>query len=66
MNWKEGATCVAYEPGLPVDELDVTQRRFDGLDMFFGGASAVRFSPQGGFEMAADVRRTGGTALSKG
>ncbi len=57
--------CVAYEAGVPVDQLDVPQRRFDGVDMFFGGVSAVRFSPDGGFEMAADIRRTGGTALSE-
>jgi len=57
---------VAYEPGMPVDDLDVPQRRFDGLDMFFGGVSAIHFAPPDRFEMAADVRRTGGTALSAG
>jgi len=61
---REDATSVAYEPGMPVDELDVAQRRFDGLDMFFGGVSAVCFAPSDQFETAADVRRTGGTALS--
>jgi len=61
---REDAICVAYEPGMPVDKLDVPQRRFDGLDMFFGGVGAVRFTPPDRFEMAADVRRTGGTALS--
>jgi len=58
------APCVAYEPGMPVSELDVASRAFDGLDMFFGGVGAVRFSPPGTFEMAADVRRTGGMAVS--
>jgi hypothetical protein len=48
---------------MPVDELDVPQRRFDGLDMFFGGVSAVLFTLPDRFEMAADIRRTGGTAL---
>jgi gamma-glutamyltranspeptidase/glutathione hydrolase len=62
---REDSRCVAYEPGIPVDELDVPQRRFEGLDMFFGGVSAVRYSPPDQFEMAADVRRTGGTALSR-
>lgn len=57
--------CVAYEAGVPVDQLDVPQRCFDHVDMFFGGVSAVRFSPDDGFEMAADIRRTGGTALSE-
>jgi gamma-glutamyltranspeptidase/glutathione hydrolase len=57
---------VAYEPGMPVDDLDVPQRRFDGLDMFFGGVSAIHFEPPDRFKMAADIRRTGGTALSAG
>jgi gamma-glutamyltranspeptidase/glutathione hydrolase len=61
---REGERCIAYEPGMPVDELDVPQRRFDALDMFFGGVSAVRFAPPDRFDMAADIRRTGGTALS--
>ena len=61
---REDTNQVAYEPGMPVDKLDVPQRRFDGLDMFFGGVSAVRFSPPDVYEMAADVRRTGGTMLS--
>ncbi len=61
---QEDTSRVAYEPGMPVDELDVPQRRFDGLHMFFGGVSAVLFTPPGHFETAADVRRTGGAALS--
>ena len=63
---REDAPRVAYEPGMPVDELDVPQRRFDGLDMFFGGVGAVRFAPPDRFEMAADLRRTGGMALASG
>ena len=62
---QEDASCVAYEPGMPVDELDVPQRRFEDLDMFFGGVTAVHFTPPDQFEMAADIRRTGGTALSR-
>ncbi len=54
---------VAYEPGMPVDRIDVPQRRFDTLDMFFGGVTAVCFAPPGRFEIAADIRRTGGTAI---
>lgn len=60
----EDESRVAFEPGMPVHELDVAQRRFKGLDMFFGGVSAVRFDPPDRFEMAADARRTGGTAQS--
>jgi len=59
----EDATRVAHEPGVPVDLLDEPKRRFDGLDMFFGGVSAVHLSPAGCFELAADPRRTGGTAI---
>ncbi len=55
---------VAYEPGIPVDRVDVPQRRFDKPDMFFGGVSAVYMTPPDHFELAADTRRTGGTALS--
>ncbi len=40
------------------------RRRFEALDMFFGGVDAVQFAPPDQFEMAADIRRTGGTALS--
>ncbi len=66
VEWSQDESwCVAYEAGVPVDQLDVPQRRFDDVDMFFGGVSAVRFSPDDGFEMAADIRRTGGTALSE-
>lgn len=66
VEWPQAdARRVAYEPGMPVDQLDMPQRRFDGLDMFFGGVSAVRFAPPDRFEMAADIRRTGGTALSR-
>ncbi len=60
----ENVSRVAYEPGMPVNELKVSQRRFDRLDMFFGGVTAVHFAPPDRFEMAADIRRTGGTALS--
>ncbi len=67
VEWPQGeASRVAFEPGLPVAQLDVRQRRFDTLDMFFGGVSAVTYSTAAGFELAADVRRTGGTALSSG
>jgi gamma-glutamyltranspeptidase/glutathione hydrolase len=64
VEWPRGGErCVAYEPGMPVDELGVAQRRFDALDMYFGGVSAVHFTPPDCFDMAADIRRTGGTAL---
>lgn len=55
---------VAYEPGIPVDQVDVPQRCFDGLDMFFGGVSAVHHGLPDHFDVAADIRRTGGTGVS--
>ncbi len=60
----DGAPCVAFEPGMPVDQLDVPQRGFDALDMYFGGVCVVRHTPPDRFDMAADIRRTGGMALS--
>ena len=62
---RETESQVAFEPGMPVNELDVPQRRFDELDMFFGGVTAVHFVPPDTFELAADIRRTGGMARSK-
>jgi gamma-glutamyltranspeptidase/glutathione hydrolase len=53
---------VAYEAGLPVDALDVPQRRFDGRSMYFGGVAATLWDPRGGFSLGSDPRRTGGTA----
>lgn len=55
---------VAFEPGLPVDRLDYVHRAYDKLDAFFGGVGAVRFSDDQGFDLAADPRRVGATALA--
>lgn len=63
---RDDESRVAYEAGMPVDRLDVPQRRFDALDMFFGGVTAAFHAPPDGFEMAADIRRTGGTAFASG
>jgi gamma-glutamyltranspeptidase/glutathione hydrolase len=52
---------VACEPGLPVDAIDIPQRHFDALSMYFGGVSGAAWSPEDGFTVAADPRRTGGT-----
>ena len=62
---REARPCVAFEPGMPVNELSIRQRRFDALDMYFGGVSAVHFAPPDRFDMAADIRRTGGTAINQ-
>ncbi|MEE8520741.1 MAG: gamma-glutamyltransferase [Gemmatimonadota bacterium] len=58
-----GRPRVAYERGLPVGELDIDQRRFDDLSMFFGGVSAALWDPRGGFTVASDPRRQGGNAI---
>ncbi len=55
---------VAFEPGLPVDCLDHPCRAYDRLDAFFGGVGAVRYGDDQGFDLAADPRRAGATALA--
>jgi gamma-glutamyltranspeptidase/glutathione hydrolase len=52
---------VAYEPRLPVDEINVPSRSFDHQSMYFGGVGAATWSPDSGFAVAADSRRSGGT-----
>jgi len=52
---------VAYEAGLPIDELPVPSRSFDAKSMYFGGVGAAAWSPDSGFTVAADSRRSGGT-----
>jgi len=59
-----GQVQVAYEEALPVNQLDVRQRMFPGVSMYFGGVSAALWHPLEGFVVAADPRRAGGTALS--
>jgi len=51
----------AYEPGLPIDALTMPCRSFESLSMYFGGVGAASWSPESGFAVAADPRRTGGT-----
>ena len=57
----EDGPVAACEPGLPVDAVDLPCRRFDALSMYFGGVGAASWSPESGFAVAADPRRTGGT-----
>jgi gamma-glutamyltranspeptidase/glutathione hydrolase len=54
---------VAYERGLPVEDVDLPGRMFDDLSMYFGGVGAAEWDPRRGFTVAADPRRTGGTAI---
>jgi gamma-glutamyltranspeptidase/glutathione hydrolase len=55
---------VAFEPGMPVDEMDVPQRNFGESNLFFGGVSAVKHLSDGVFERAADPRRSGVTVVA--
>ena len=58
-----GEKFAAYEAGLPVDELRIPSRKFDRLNMYFGGAGAAKLDADGDFEVAADPRRGGGTTI---
>jgi hypothetical protein len=49
---------------LPVNCLDHPCRAYDRLDAFFGGVGAVRYGDEQGFDLAADPRRAGATALA--
>ena len=59
----EGAR-VAHESALPVERIEHPTRLFEGRHMFFGGVAAALLQPPGGFEAAADPRRTGGIAIT--
>ncbi|HEX6710656.1 MAG TPA: gamma-glutamyltransferase [Rubrobacter sp.] len=55
----------AYEAGASTADLDRYERvlTYETPNMFFGGVNAVRRTPDGRFEAAADPRRSGGTAF---
>jgi gamma-glutamyltranspeptidase/glutathione hydrolase len=55
----------AYEVGARTANLDDYERvlTYESPNMFFGGVNAVRRTPDGRFEAAADPRRSGGTAF---
>src|SRR5215210_2124920 len=55
----------AYEAGARTANLDNYERvlTYETPNMFFGGVNAVRRTPGGRFEAAADPRRSGGTAI---
>ncbi len=56
----------AYEAGARTSGLDDYERvlTYETVNMFFGGVNAVRLTPEGRFEAAADPRRSGGTAFA--
>jgi gamma-glutamyltranspeptidase/glutathione hydrolase len=55
----------AYEAGARTADLDRYEQvlPFEGPNMYFGGVNAVRRTPEGLFEAAADPRRSGGVAI---
>src|SRR5215203_4877399 len=55
----------AYEAGAPTGDLGGYEQvlTFDEPNMYFGGVNAVRRTPEGTFEAAADLRRSGGVAF---
>ncbi|MEJ2482626.1 MAG: gamma-glutamyltransferase, partial [Gemmatimonadota bacterium] len=53
-----------YEAGLPVAKIDMPRKQMPAGSMMFGGVGAARWSPTTGFEVAADGRRAGGTAIA--
>src|SRR5215203_4663233 len=56
----------AYEAGARMADLDDYERvlGYETPNMFFGGVNAVRRTPAGRFEAAADPRRSGGTTFA--
>ncbi len=56
----------AYEAGSPKANHDDYERvlPFEEPNMYFGGVNAVRRTPEGDFEAAADHRRSGGIAFA--
>jgi gamma-glutamyltranspeptidase / glutathione hydrolase len=60
----EGA-LFAYETGARTADLENYDRvlSYETINMFFGGVNAVRLTPEGRFEAAADPRRSGGTTF---
>ncbi len=56
----------AYEVGSPKADLDLYERvlPYEEPNMYFGGVNAVRRTPDGVFEAAADHRRSGGIAFA--
>ena len=56
----------AYEEGAKIGDLSRYGRvlHYDEPNMYFGAVNAVRRTPQGTFEAAADPRRSGGVAFA--
>jgi len=55
---------VAFEGSLPIEQLGYPHRRFETIDMYFGGVGAAYWDSHGEFVAAADPRRAGATSLA--
>ena len=60
------APKLAAESGLPLPDVDLPVRKFDGLNMYFGGVGVAGHSRELGFSVAADPRRAGATVVFDG
>lgn len=60
-----GDALFAYEAGARKAALEDFDQvlTYDGPNMYFGGVNAVRRTPEGTFEAAADTRRSGGAVF---
>ncbi len=54
------------EPGLDLPDVNIPTHTTSGISMYFGGVGVARYSASGGFEVAADPRREGGTLITGG
>jgi gamma-glutamyltranspeptidase / glutathione hydrolase len=54
---------LAAEPGLDLPDIDLPLTVFPELNMYFGGVGAALATAAGGFDVASDPRREGGTAV---
>ncbi|MBT8083936.1 MAG: gamma-glutamyltransferase [Woeseia sp.] len=55
---------VAAEPGIATGKLQMPLHQFPELSMYFGGVGAALHEPAGGFQIATDPRRAGGSSVS--
>jgi gamma-glutamyltranspeptidase/glutathione hydrolase len=61
---EDGQATVSFEPGYDLGDSRLPTRPFSSAHMFFGGVGAAEWHPGGGFTVAADSRRSGGTSTS--
>ncbi|MBK5268555.1 MAG: gamma-glutamyltransferase [Acidimicrobiia bacterium] len=61
---EDGQATVSFEPGYELGDSRLPTRPFSSPHMFFGGVGAAEWHPGGGFTVAADGRRSGGTSTS--